>query len=96
MQTLLLEFEVIREYIVDQVVLVDSLNQPFSLCTMVHGSPAVLVIRRSGLHESPQWVAPYWHGLLARKDYNAFFFINFYTTSEELTCCEQRWDGKGA
>jgi len=68
MQLLLLEFEVIREYIVNQVIVVDSINQPFSLFAMVHGSPAVFVISCPTFvpHESPQWAVAHWHGILAR------------------------------
>jgi len=66
MQLLLLEFEVIREYIVNQVIVVDSINQPFSLFAMVHGSPAALLISRLVLHESPHLVVPHQYRILAR------------------------------
>ena len=83
---LLLEVKVGGEHIIDKVVKVGAINQPFSLVARVHGGPAELVIRQFPLHEAPHWSAHHRHGLLVGHNQDLADLIKFNSLAEELAC----------
>ena len=84
----LLEFEVSGKDIIHEVVKIGSINQPLSLITWVHGSPAELVISHLTLHEAPHRATHHRHWFLARQDQDLTYCINLNSLPEELACMQ--------
>ena len=74
--------------IIDEVIIVDSVNQPLSLVAGVHGGPAELVITSLPLHETPDRAMHDGNGLFVGHDQDLTDLVDLNTLAEELTC----WD----
>ena len=81
---MLLEFEVSRKDVIDEVIKVVSIDQSLSLVAWVHGSPAELVISHLTLHEAPHRATHHRHWFLARQDEDRAHCINLNSLPEEL------------
>ena len=78
--------EVSRHDIIDKIIEVGSIDEPFSLVAWVHGSPAELIISNLSLHEAPHWPSHHRYWLLVGHDENFSCLINIHSFAEELTC----------
>ena len=66
-----LEQEISGENVLHLVVHVGSLNQPFSLLTVIYGSPALFAVTHLiglMLHETPYRTLLHWHWLSVMKE----------------------------
>ena len=78
------KFEVVREYIVDNIVEVVSLDELLSLVAWVHGHPAKLILLLFSLHEVPHRLPHHGNWFHAWEQQKTTGLINLNSGLEKL------------
>ena len=78
------KLKLVCKYVIDNIVVVFSVDETISLVAIVHGSPTKLVIFLLSLHEAPDRTTHYRYRLLVRYDQDLTDLINFNSPTEKL------------